>query len=205
MSKADFPAPGQQRLEAFRKWLIPGSVGHHEDLEQCQGRSHNHQSARRRLRENGLNQQQKHRVLFEEINEDNGIQRDWFGTGRLLARPWKWQSRRCAPPLGVSLNFLSSGTRAFQPARGALRPETRQAFQGTFARDEDEARAGARVFARSRSAPHGRAHGHLDLAFRRELADEVTAILQDDRKSVLFSTHITSDLTRSHAASPSSC
>jgi hypothetical protein len=37
------------------------------------------------------------------------------------------------------------------------------------------------------------------------LADEVTAILQDDRKSVLFSTHITSDLTRSHAASPSPC
>ena len=36
----------------------------------------------------------------------------------------------------------------------------------------------------------------LDLAFRRELLDELTAILQDERKSVLFSTHITADLER---------
>jgi ABC-2 type transport system ATP-binding protein len=36
----------------------------------------------------------------------------------------------------------------------------------------------------------------LDLAFRRELLDELTAILQDERKSVLFSTHITTDLER---------
>ena len=36
----------------------------------------------------------------------------------------------------------------------------------------------------------------LDLAFRRELLDELTAILQNDRKSVLFSTHITADLER---------
>ncbi len=36
----------------------------------------------------------------------------------------------------------------------------------------------------------------LDLAFRRELLDELTAILQDERKTVLFSTHITADLER---------
>ena len=36
----------------------------------------------------------------------------------------------------------------------------------------------------------------LDLAFRRELLDELTGILQDERKSVLFSTHITADLER---------
>ncbi|MGE5357649.1 MAG: ABC transporter ATP-binding protein [Bacteroidales bacterium] len=36
----------------------------------------------------------------------------------------------------------------------------------------------------------------LDLAFRRELLDELTAILQDEHKSVLFSTHITADLER---------
>jgi ABC-2 type transport system ATP-binding protein len=36
----------------------------------------------------------------------------------------------------------------------------------------------------------------LDLAFRRELLDDLTAILQDERKSVLFSTHVTADLER---------
>ena len=36
----------------------------------------------------------------------------------------------------------------------------------------------------------------LDLGFRRELLDHLSAILQDDRKSVLFSTHVTSDLER---------
>jgi ABC-2 type transport system ATP-binding protein len=36
----------------------------------------------------------------------------------------------------------------------------------------------------------------LDLGFRRELLDRLTAILQDERKSVLFSTHVTSDLER---------
>jgi len=36
----------------------------------------------------------------------------------------------------------------------------------------------------------------LDLAFRRELLHELGAILQDERKSVLFSTHITADLER---------
>ena len=36
----------------------------------------------------------------------------------------------------------------------------------------------------------------LDLEFRRELLDELTATLQDEGKSVLFSTHITSDLER---------
>ena len=36
----------------------------------------------------------------------------------------------------------------------------------------------------------------LDLAFRRELLDELGAILQDAGKSVLFSTHITADLER---------
>lgn len=36
----------------------------------------------------------------------------------------------------------------------------------------------------------------LDLAFRRELLDELTAILQDEGKSVLFSTHVTADLER---------
>ncbi len=36
----------------------------------------------------------------------------------------------------------------------------------------------------------------LDLSFRRELLDDLTAILQDERKSVLFSTHITADLER---------
>jgi ABC-2 type transport system ATP-binding protein len=36
----------------------------------------------------------------------------------------------------------------------------------------------------------------LDLAFRRELLDELGAILQDEHKSVLFSTHITTDLER---------
>ena len=36
----------------------------------------------------------------------------------------------------------------------------------------------------------------LDLAFRRELLDELTGILQDERKTVLFSTHITADLER---------
>jgi len=36
----------------------------------------------------------------------------------------------------------------------------------------------------------------LDLAFRREVLSELGAILQDERKSVLFSTHITADLER---------
>ena len=36
----------------------------------------------------------------------------------------------------------------------------------------------------------------LDLEFRRELLDQLTATLQDAGKSVLFSTHITSDLER---------
>jgi ABC-2 type transport system ATP-binding protein len=36
----------------------------------------------------------------------------------------------------------------------------------------------------------------LDLGFRRELLGQLTATLQDERKSVLFSTHITSDLER---------
>ncbi len=36
----------------------------------------------------------------------------------------------------------------------------------------------------------------LDLAFRRELLDQLTGILQDEGKSVLFSTHITADLER---------
>ena len=36
----------------------------------------------------------------------------------------------------------------------------------------------------------------LDLTFRRELLNELGAILQDERKSVLFSTHITADLER---------
>jgi len=36
----------------------------------------------------------------------------------------------------------------------------------------------------------------LDLTFRRELLDELGAILQDERKAVLFSTHITADLER---------
>jgi ABC-2 type transport system ATP-binding protein len=36
----------------------------------------------------------------------------------------------------------------------------------------------------------------LDLGFRRELLDRLSAILQDEGKSVLFSTHITSDLER---------
>lgn len=36
----------------------------------------------------------------------------------------------------------------------------------------------------------------LDLGFRRELLDELTGILQDADKSVLFSTHVTSDLER---------
>jgi ABC-2 type transport system ATP-binding protein len=36
----------------------------------------------------------------------------------------------------------------------------------------------------------------LDLGFRRELLDHLSAILQDEGKSVLFSTHITSDLER---------
>jgi ABC-2 type transport system ATP-binding protein len=36
----------------------------------------------------------------------------------------------------------------------------------------------------------------LDLSFRRELLDELTTILQDEGKSVLFSTHITADLER---------
>lgn len=36
----------------------------------------------------------------------------------------------------------------------------------------------------------------LDLAFRRELLDHLSNILQDERKTVLFSTHITSDLER---------
>ena len=36
----------------------------------------------------------------------------------------------------------------------------------------------------------------LDLAFRRELLDELRAILEDEGKSVLFSTHITADLER---------
>ena len=36
----------------------------------------------------------------------------------------------------------------------------------------------------------------LDLAFRRKLLDDLTDILQDERKSVLFSTHITTDLER---------
>lgn len=36
----------------------------------------------------------------------------------------------------------------------------------------------------------------LDLEFRRELLDHLAAILEDQRKSVLFSTHVTSDLER---------
>jgi ABC-2 type transport system ATP-binding protein len=36
----------------------------------------------------------------------------------------------------------------------------------------------------------------LDLAFRRELLDELTAIIQDEGRSVLFSTHVTADLER---------
>jgi ABC-2 type transport system ATP-binding protein len=36
----------------------------------------------------------------------------------------------------------------------------------------------------------------LDLEFRRELLNQLTAMLQDEGKSVLFSTHITSDLER---------
>jgi ABC-2 type transport system ATP-binding protein len=36
----------------------------------------------------------------------------------------------------------------------------------------------------------------LDLEFRRELLDQLTSTLQDAKKSVLFSTHITSDLER---------
>jgi ABC-2 type transport system ATP-binding protein len=36
----------------------------------------------------------------------------------------------------------------------------------------------------------------LDLGFRRELLEHLSAILQDDRKSVLFSTHVTPDLER---------
>jgi ABC-2 type transport system ATP-binding protein len=36
----------------------------------------------------------------------------------------------------------------------------------------------------------------LDLGFRRELLDHLGGILQDERKSVLFSTHVTSDLER---------
>jgi ABC-2 type transport system ATP-binding protein len=36
----------------------------------------------------------------------------------------------------------------------------------------------------------------LDLGFRRELLDHLSGILQDESKSVLFSTHITSDLER---------
>ncbi len=36
----------------------------------------------------------------------------------------------------------------------------------------------------------------LDLGFRRELLDQLSAILQDAGKSVLFSTHVTSDLER---------
>ena len=36
----------------------------------------------------------------------------------------------------------------------------------------------------------------LDLGFRRELLDHLSAILEDERKSVLFSTHVTSDLER---------
>jgi ABC-2 type transport system ATP-binding protein len=36
----------------------------------------------------------------------------------------------------------------------------------------------------------------LDLGFRRELLDHLSAILQDESKSVLFSTHVTSDLER---------
>ncbi|MCG6924014.1 MAG: ABC transporter ATP-binding protein [Acidobacteria bacterium] len=36
----------------------------------------------------------------------------------------------------------------------------------------------------------------LDLGFRRELLDHLSAILQDEGKSVLFSTHVTSDLER---------
>jgi len=36
----------------------------------------------------------------------------------------------------------------------------------------------------------------LDLAFRRELLDHLSNILQDERKTVLLSTHITSDLER---------
>jgi ABC-2 type transport system ATP-binding protein len=36
----------------------------------------------------------------------------------------------------------------------------------------------------------------LDLGFRRELLDHLSGILQDEGKSVLFSTHVTSDLER---------
>lgn len=36
----------------------------------------------------------------------------------------------------------------------------------------------------------------LDLAFRHELLGHLSALLQDERKSVLFSTHVTSDLER---------
>jgi ABC-2 type transport system ATP-binding protein len=36
----------------------------------------------------------------------------------------------------------------------------------------------------------------LDLGFRRELLDHLFGILQDERKSVVFSTHVTSDLER---------
>jgi ABC-2 type transport system ATP-binding protein len=36
----------------------------------------------------------------------------------------------------------------------------------------------------------------LDLAFRRELLNHLSAMLQDERKSVVFSTHVTSDLER---------
>jgi ABC-2 type transport system ATP-binding protein len=36
----------------------------------------------------------------------------------------------------------------------------------------------------------------LDLGFRRELLDHLSGVLEDERKSVLFSTHVTSDLER---------
>jgi len=36
----------------------------------------------------------------------------------------------------------------------------------------------------------------LDLGFRRELLDHLLGVLQDERRSVLFSTHVTSDLER---------
>jgi ABC-2 type transport system ATP-binding protein len=36
----------------------------------------------------------------------------------------------------------------------------------------------------------------LDLGFRRELLGHLSGVLQDERKSVLFSTHVTSDLER---------
>jgi ABC-2 type transport system ATP-binding protein len=36
----------------------------------------------------------------------------------------------------------------------------------------------------------------LDLAFRRELLDELTDVIQDEGRSVLFSTHVTADLER---------